>query len=153
MQICCSVHSVTFNTMATQHTCSLNVFCRPHWLVQWSRHCSHTCIPVHSPWLPGYSDVPQTILVILTMAGLFLDRPCVQHGAKVGLQLWVYKTEFILVLLFIIILFSIYTVIPLCISIYPYIYIYLYIYLSAFSRKIILTIQPLGDLISHPVCG
>ena len=31
-------------------------------------------IPVHSPWLPGYTDVVQTVLVILTMAGLFLDR-------------------------------------------------------------------------------
>ena len=27
--------------------------------------------PVHSPWLPGYIDVAQTVLVILTMAGLF----------------------------------------------------------------------------------
>ena len=43
----------------------------PHWLVQWSRHCSHMGIPVHSPWLPGYIDVMQTIVVILTMAGLF----------------------------------------------------------------------------------
>ena len=33
-------------------------------------------IPVHSPWLPGYIDVAQTILLILTMAGIFLDRPC-----------------------------------------------------------------------------
>ena len=32
-------------------------------------------IPVHCPWLPGYIDVTQTIVVILTMAGLFLDRP------------------------------------------------------------------------------
>ena len=32
-------------------------------------------IPVHSPWLPGYNDVAQTILIILTMAGLFPDRP------------------------------------------------------------------------------
>ena len=32
-------------------------------------------IPVLSPWLPGYIDVVQTIHVILTMAGLFLDRP------------------------------------------------------------------------------
>ena len=31
-------------------------------------------IPLHCPWLPGYIDVMQTILV-LTMAGLFLDRP------------------------------------------------------------------------------
>ena len=32
---------------------------------------------VHSPWLPGYADVTQTILIILTMAGLFLDGPCI----------------------------------------------------------------------------
>ena len=32
-------------------------------------------IPVHSPWLPGYMDVRQIVLIILTMAGLFLDRP------------------------------------------------------------------------------
>ena len=47
----------------------------PHWLVQWSWHCSCMCIPVHSPWLPGYTDVMQTVLVVLTMAGLFSDRP------------------------------------------------------------------------------
>ena len=35
------------------------------------------CILVHSPWLPGYTDVVQTVLVILTMAGLFLDRPLI----------------------------------------------------------------------------
>ena len=35
------------------------------------------CIPIHCPWLPGYIDVGQTILVILTMAGLFPYRPCV----------------------------------------------------------------------------
>ena len=28
-------------------------------------------IPVHSPWLPGYIDVVQTILIVLTMPGLF----------------------------------------------------------------------------------
>ena len=32
-------------------------------------------IAVHSPWLPGYIDVAQTILVLLPMAGLFPDRP------------------------------------------------------------------------------
>ena len=31
-------------------------------------------IPAHSPWLPGYINVEQTV-VILTVAGLFLDRP------------------------------------------------------------------------------
>ena len=32
-------------------------------------------IPLHCPWLPGYIDVAQTILVILTMAALFPDKP------------------------------------------------------------------------------
>ena len=77
MQILCSTCSVIFNVTATQYTCSFNsVYC-PHWLIQWSHHCSHMCIPVHCPWLRGYIDVVQTILVILTMAGLFLDRTCI----------------------------------------------------------------------------
>ena len=32
-------------------------------------------IPVHSPWLPGNINVTQTVLIILTMTELFLDRP------------------------------------------------------------------------------
>ena len=62
--------------MRWPHTTLNGVYC-PHWLVQWSRHCSHMCLPVHSPWLPGYIDVAQTILIISTMAGVFLDRPVV----------------------------------------------------------------------------
>ena len=46
----------------------------PHWLVQWSQHCSCMHIPVHSPWLSGYINVTQIVLVILTVPGLFLDR-------------------------------------------------------------------------------
>ena len=46
----------------------------PHWPVQWSRHYSCMRIPVHSPWLPGYTSVAQTVLVICTKVGLFLDR-------------------------------------------------------------------------------
>ena len=34
--------------------CSLHGIYHPHWLVQWSRPCSHVHIPVPSPWLPGY---------------------------------------------------------------------------------------------------
>ena len=30
--------------------------------------------PVPSPWLPGYIHVAQSVLIILTMAGLFPDR-------------------------------------------------------------------------------
>ena len=58
----------------TEHMLTHGIY-RPHWLVQWSCHCSHMRIPVHSPWLPGYIHVMQTILIILTMAGLFQDRP------------------------------------------------------------------------------
>ena len=75
IQIRCSTCSVILNAVATQYTCSLKgVYC-PHGLIQRSHHCSHMCIPVHSLWLPGYIDVLQTILVILTMAGLSSDRP------------------------------------------------------------------------------
>ena len=78
MQNCVQIHcstQVILNAMATQYPCSFNGIYHPHWLVQWSRHCSHMLIPVHSPWPAGYIDVLQTILVIVTMAGLFLDRP------------------------------------------------------------------------------
>ena len=75
MQICCCTHSVILNVVVIQYTCSYNgVY---HWPgpVQWSCHCSHMHIPVHSPWLPGYINVAQTILIISTMAGPFPDRP------------------------------------------------------------------------------
>ena len=59
------LYSLILNAMVTQYTCSLNsVYC-PHWLVQWSRHCSHMCIPVHSPQLPGYTSVAQSKLFLL----------------------------------------------------------------------------------------
>ena len=76
------LYTVILNVMATQYTCLLNGVYRPHWLVQWSCHCSHKHIPVHFPQLPGYTDVVQTILIILTMAGLFLDRPHKRQKAK-----------------------------------------------------------------------
>ena len=74
MQICCSTCSVILN--ATQYTCPVNGVYHPHWLVQWSHHCSHVRIPVHSPCLPRYVDVKQTVL-ILAMVGLFPDLPCI----------------------------------------------------------------------------
>ena len=87
MQICYSTSSAILNVTATQYTCSLNGIYCPHWLVQWGCHCSHTCIPVHSPWLPGYMDVTQTILIMLTMAGLFPDGP---HIMLVWASVYVY---------------------------------------------------------------
>ena len=55
--------SVILNATATQYTCSLNCIYHPHWLVQWSCHCSHMRIPVHFPWLPSYINVVQTVLL------------------------------------------------------------------------------------------
>ena len=79
MLICCSTLLAILNAIATQFTCSCNgVYCS-HWLVQWSHHCSHMPILVHSPWLPGYIDVVETILIILTMAGFYPDRPCISE--------------------------------------------------------------------------
>ena len=67
--------SVILNVKTTRYTCSLNSIYWPHWLVQWSSHWSCMCIPVHSSWLPGYMDVTKTILIILTIVGVFLERP------------------------------------------------------------------------------
>ena len=62
------LYSVILNVTATQYTCSLNGIYHPHWLVLWSCHHSLMCIPVHSPWLPGYMDIMQTILIISLQA-------------------------------------------------------------------------------------
>ena len=81
MQSHCSTCSIILNVIATQYTCSFNGIYHPRWLVQWSHHCSHMCIPVNSPWLPGYIDIAQTVLVPLTMTGLFPDRPHIFFGS------------------------------------------------------------------------
>ena len=47
-------YSLILNVMTTQYTCSLSSVYHPHWPVQWGHHFSCMCIPVHSPWLPGY---------------------------------------------------------------------------------------------------
>ena len=88
VQICNSTCSVTLNAMAKQYTCPLNCVYRPHWLVEWSHHCPHMRTPVHSPWLPGYINVLQTVLVILTVVGLFLDRPPMCPDLGSNLQPW-----------------------------------------------------------------
>ena len=90
MQIHCSIHSVILNATATQYTCSLNGIYCPNWVVKWSLYCSHMLIPVHSPWLPGYIDVTQTILV-LTMMALFPDRP---HISDKGLIFKIYQNSY-----------------------------------------------------------
>ena len=61
MQIHCSAHLVILNVTGTQCIHLLNSVYHPHWLVQWSCHCSCIWIPVHSPWLPGYIDGEQIV--------------------------------------------------------------------------------------------
>ena len=82
MQVHCCLQSVILNVMATQYTCSLNGVCHPHWLVQWSSRYSCMHIPVHSPWLPGFIDVSQNVLIVLIMALIFPGRPHIQSAEK-----------------------------------------------------------------------
>ena len=100
MQIHCSTHSVLLNLMATQYICSLNGVYHPHWLVQWSHHCSCMLIPVHSPWLPGYINVVQTVLIILTMAGFFFWKDPIYTlktcARYISIFLIIYKLNIIL---------------------------------------------------------
>ena len=79
MQIRCSTRPVILNTMATQYTCSLNGVRGSQWLVQWRCHCSHMLILIYFPWL-------ETVLIILSMAGLFPDRPCMMLSSPFRLQ-------------------------------------------------------------------
>ena len=52
------------------------------------------CIPVHAPWLPGYIDVAQTILIILTMVGHFPDRSlALSRSLSLSLSIYIYIYE------------------------------------------------------------
>ena len=95
-QMHCSTHSVILNAMATQYTCSLNgVFC-PHWPLRWSHHSSNMHIPLHCPWLPGYMYVMQTVLDILTMARLLLERhSCVCVHTHTHIHIYIYMHTFL----------------------------------------------------------
>ena len=74
MQIHSSTHSIILNVMAKQYRCSLNViYCLPPLssAVKLSLF-THAHSSPHSPWLPGYINVLQAILITLTIVGLFL---------------------------------------------------------------------------------
>ena len=90
----CYTCSVILNATYTQYTSSLSGIYHPHWLVQWSHHCSHMHLPVHSAWLSGYIDVAQTILLILTVVGLFPDRPHILQW-EVFLKINTYTTVYV----------------------------------------------------------
>ena len=69
-----------FECHATRYTCWLNGVYHPHWLIQWSHHCSCMRIPVHCPWLLGYIDVAQTLLVLFNNGLTFLNRPHIHRS-------------------------------------------------------------------------
>ena len=70
------LYSVILNVRATQYMYSINCVYCPHWLVEWSLPLSCLHVLVHSPWLSGYINVTQTILIMLIMVGFLQDRPC-----------------------------------------------------------------------------
>ena len=72
-------YSLILNATATQYTCALNSIYHPHWLVEWSHPCSCMHIPVHSPWLPCYINVMQTVLIILIMLDFFWTDLVIYH--------------------------------------------------------------------------
>ena len=77
MRVCYSTHPVILNVTATQYTCSLIGVYGPRPLLTStvkSPLFTHACSCPFS-LVPGYIDAAQSILVLLTMAGLFLDRP------------------------------------------------------------------------------
>ena len=81
------LYSVILNVMATQYTCSLSgVYCpQPTSTVKLSLFLHVRSSPVL--WLPAYIDVMHAVLIILTMAGLSLDRPHI-YGGIVTFLVW-----------------------------------------------------------------
>ena len=75
----------------TQCICSHGGIYRPYWWVQWSHHCSCMWIPVHSPWLPGYIDVTEIVLIILMMTKLFPDRAYICWEKIRIYNIWVWE--------------------------------------------------------------
>ena len=49
------------------------------------------CIPVHSSWLPGYPDVTQTILITLTVAGLFSGQTDTPQFVYPFIRCWTFE--------------------------------------------------------------
>ena len=83
MQIHCSIHSVILNVMATVHMPTQWHLLPPLASRVKSSMFMHTHSCPLSPWLSGYVDAAQTILVILTMAGIFLKRPHITQNEEV----------------------------------------------------------------------
>ena len=71
-------YSVILNVMAPQYTCSLHGIHHPHWLVQWSLHCSHMSIPVHSSLADRLHQCRTNCSCYINNGWtFFLDKPCV----------------------------------------------------------------------------
>ena len=86
----CDVHTAHMHTVRClppplTNTVKLSVF--------------NMCIPVHSPWPPGYVDVTQIILVLLKVAGLFPVRPhihvCIYDYVYVNILIYMNMNTYI----------------------------------------------------------
>ena len=98
--------------------------------------CLHMCIPVHSPWLPGCINVTQTVLFILTTAGLFLDRP--RRLQIVGLSLHQHVRQFYIINLILCVLYVrvyIYTCIQTSMYVYNIQVIFIILYISIYYTQ------------------
>ena len=89
------LYSVMPNAVATEYTWLTQWCLPPHWPVQGSRHCSHLHISLHAPWLPGHINVMQTVLIMLTMAGLFPGRPHNTPQNTIGKMIFIILPLFI----------------------------------------------------------
>ena len=72
MQICCTTHSLILNAMTHSTHAHSKLSTAPTMTVKLSLF-THTHTPVHSPWMPAYIIVMQTILISLKMVGLFIS--------------------------------------------------------------------------------
>ena len=80
-----STCSVSLNATATQYTCSLYGIYRPHWLVQWSCHCSlmgipvslaarlHRCHANRSCYMNNAWPFPRQISYVGTLSNIYLN--------------------------------------------------------------------------------
>ena len=91
------------------------------------------CIPVHFPWLPGYTGVVQTVLIILIVAGLRPDRPQYVKYTIINMYIeYKYIKDLYIIILCYIILHHIFYI---CVC-YMYTYVYMYLYFSIGHRKL-----------------
>ena len=91
----CDSHTIH---MLTHSVVSITQSLVHHWLVQWSCHCSHMHVPVHFSLA---AKLHQCCANLLTMAGIFADRPHVYMCVYVSVyKLWPFEIILFFLLLY-----------------------------------------------------